>query len=183
VSRRRPFQRRVGRPRDRLEVVLAQLRHLALEEVQRQPVDGQLGVAGERGQRVVARREAVHQEQRQPRVVALAQVEHLAHDHVEEGEPVLDLDQRLGPGHPHAGAEPAVQLQHHGLVEHLGVGRRQLLGVGHVGQRLDLGFADHALLTVAQLLLVVGERLGGELGQPLLPHLVDGGAHGAILGE
>ena len=54
---------------------------------------------------------------------ALAQLEHLAGDHVEERLPVLGLDQRLGVRHAHARAEPAVELEDDRLVE-----RRVLVG-------------------------------------------------------
>ena len=43
----------------------------------------------------LARREAVHEHERQPRARARAQVEDLAHDDVQERQPVLDLEQRL----------------------------------------------------------------------------------------
>ena len=98
VARRRPLERRVGLPRHRPVVVVGeQLRHLALHEVERQAVELQVGIALERLERVVARGEAVHQEQRDRRAVALAQVEHLARDHVEEGVPVLDLERATSP--------------------------------------------------------------------------------------
>ncbi len=135
VSRRRPLERRIGLPGDRLEGVREQLRHLALDEVEWQAVEPQVRVALERGQRVVARGEAVHQEQRDRRPVALAEMEHLAGDHVEEGVPVLHLEQGLRPRHPHAGAEPAVQLEHDHALERGRVpsGRSPALGTSVSG--------------------------------------------------
>ena len=162
VPRRRPLECGVGGPLDRLEVVGAQLRHLALDEVERQVVDRQLGVALERRERVVAGGEAVHQQQRDARAVALAQVQHLAHDHVEEGEPVLDLDQRLGPRHPHAGAEPAVELQHDRLVERAAPSASgSSAASGRSVERLDLRLADHALVA-----LLAGAARSGRRSRP-----------------
>ena len=83
---------------DRLEVVRPQLRHLALHEVERQAVDRQLGVAARAPRacrRGCAKLFISSSGMRAP--CALAQVQHLARDHVEEGQPVLDLDQRLRP--------------------------------------------------------------------------------------
>jgi hypothetical protein len=94
--------------------------------------------------------------------VALAQVQDLAHEDDEEGEPVLHLDQRLRLRHPHAGAEPAVELQHNRLVERRVAGLRQLRCVGKVRERLDLRLPQQALVALAQELLVVGEGLDGD---------------------
>ena len=69
----------------------------------------------QRRERVVLRREGVHEHERQPHAEAPARVEHLARDDVEERQPVLDLQQRLRLRHPHARAEPAVELEHDGL--------------------------------------------------------------------
>ena len=55
VPGRTPLQRRVARPADRREVVDQQLGLLVLQELQRQPVDGEVVVAGQRGQGVGAR--------------------------------------------------------------------------------------------------------------------------------
>ena len=79
------------------------------------------------------RAEAVHQDQRQARAgVALAQRDHLPRDQVQERQPVLHLEQRLGHRHAHARAEPAVELQHDGAVEQLAGVRA---GLGQVVRR------------------------------------------------
>ena len=95
-----------------------QLGDLVLHEVERH-VGLDVGMALERRQRRLARREAVHQQQRQPRVVAAAQRQHLLDDDVEEGLPLLDLQQRLGAVQAHAGPQAAVELEHHRAVERL----------------------------------------------------------------
>ena len=43
--------------------------------------------------------------------------EHLAHDDVEEAQPVAHLEQRLGAVHPHRRAEAAVELDDRGARE------------------------------------------------------------------
>ena len=111
VTGRAPLERRVVRPLDRHQVVDADLRLLVLHEV-----GGHVGREGvvlrERLERLVVRVEGVHQHEREPRAGPAPRLEHLAGDDVEEGEPVLGLDQRLGLGHAHARAEPAVELDH-----------------------------------------------------------------------
>ena len=74
-----------GGPLGRREPVDEQLGLLVLDEVERD-VGRQVRVALEQGQRVVARVERVHQHERQPRAARLAQGQHLADDHVEEGQ-------------------------------------------------------------------------------------------------
>ena len=103
--------------------------------------------------------------------------EHLAHDDVEEGEPLLDLQQRLGAGHAHAGAEAAVQLEYDNAREGLVAALRQLGGVGQVLERLDLGLRQRALLPLAQAPLVLREGLDRDLRQPLPAHLLHRRAH------
>ena len=116
VARRAPLQRRVVRPLGRVEPLDEQLGLLVLDEVERH-VGGEVRVALEQRERVVARAERVHQHEREPRAVLRAQREHLAGDDVEEGQAVLDLEQRLRLRHPHRGAQAAVELDHHGRVE------------------------------------------------------------------
>ena len=111
VAGGRPFERRVALPRDGLQVVGVDLRHLVLQEVERH-VGLDLRVAAQRRQRVLARGEGVHEHERHARAEALAQREHLADDDVQEGLPGLGLDQRLGLGHAHARAQAAVELEH-----------------------------------------------------------------------
>jgi hypothetical protein len=113
----RPLERGIGLPAHRLEAVGQQLRDLSLDEIERQPVDLQLGVLLQCFQGVIARREAVHQEQRNRRIVLGPQVKHLAHDHVEEGLSVLYLEQRFRPRHSHARPETSVELEHDDAAE------------------------------------------------------------------
>ena len=68
-------------------------------------------VRAQRGERVVARGERVHEHERDPRAAGRAQREDLPDDDVEERQPVLDLEQRLGARHAHRRAEPAVELE------------------------------------------------------------------------
>ena len=100
-----------------------------LQELQRQPVDGQLVVARQRGHGVAGGAEAVHEDQRQRGVVLLAEVEHLAGDDVEEREPAAHAEQRLGAVHAHRGAEAAVELDDGGAPDR---------GGGVVGADLDV---------------------------------------------
>jgi hypothetical protein len=166
-----PLQRRVGRPLDRRQVVGEELRLLVLDEVRRH-VGARLGV--ERLQRVVVRGERVHQHERQPRARPAAQLEHLARDHVEEAHPVLRLDQRLRARHAHARTEPAVELDHHRLVQRR-LPRWQPVELLRILDRLDLGLRDHPRLALGQLPVVVLE--GGDRGlrEPLPPHLLHAG--------
>ena len=171
VPRRAPLQRRIGRPLDGHQPVDQQLGLLVLDEVERD-VGRQRLVALEHGERLVARVEGVHQHEREPRPAALAQREHLADDHVEEREPLLDLEQRLRPVHPHRGAEAAVELDDHRLVERrLGLGQR--LGVLDVIDGIDVGLRDQPRLARRELVVVVTERLDRGARDALALHLLD----------
>ena len=178
VARRAPLERRVVRPLDRRQVVDEELGLLVLEEVEREP-DVELRVRGERLQRVVAGGEGVHQDEREPRVVALAQREHLAGDDVQEAVAVLGLEQRLGAGQAHARAEAAVEAQHDRLLQRLA------LGVGVVGELVELREAGRGLdrvlghepgLARLELAVVVLERADGGVRHAVGPHLLDAGA-------
>ena len=171
---RTPLHRRVARPADRREVVDPQLGLLALQELQRQPLDGEVVVAGQRGQGVGGGAEAVHEDQRQRGAVLPAQVQDLAGDHVEEGQAAAHAQQRLGAGHPHRGAESAVELDHHGLADRLRGGLVAHLDVGerlHV-QRVDRVLGDHPGLAVLDLAVVVREDLDGQLVHACGLHLL-----------
>ena len=122
VARRAPLQRRVLRPLDRAEVVGAQLGFHVLQEVERQPVDGQARVAPEDLERLLAGAEGVHQHQRRLHPVPTAQRQHLAGDDVEEAEPVAHRQGRLRPADSHARAEATVELDHHRAPECRGHG-------------------------------------------------------------
>ena len=172
VPGRAPLLVRVGRPLDRCEVVGEDLRLLVLEEVQRD-VGLELVVARERRQRVLAGVEAVHQHERQPRAVTASQVEHLAHDDVEEGVAVLGLDQRLRPCHAHARPEAAVELDDHRLVQRrVGVG--QLGGIDEVVHRLEIGVGQHARRPGLELAILVGEGRDRGVRHALATHLLLG---------
>ena len=182
VPRRAPLQRRIRRPLRRRQPVGEQLRLLVLDEVERD-VGRQPLVALEQRERVVARVERVHQHERDPRAARLAQRQHLARDHVEEREPLLDLQQRLRAAHPHRRAEPAVELDHDRLVER-GVRAGERLGVGQVADRLDLVLADQPGLARLELLVVVREGGDRRVRDPVPAHLLLGRpqpllAHGA----
>ena len=157
---RTPLHRRVARPADRGEVVDPQLGLLVLQELQRQPLDREVVVAGQRGQGVGRGAEAVHEDQRQGGAVLPAQVQHLSGDHVEEGQPAAYAQQRLGAGHAHRGAEAAVELDHDGLAD--GRRRRSRRSTStsasdvHV-QRVDRALGDHPGLAVLDLAVVVRE--------------------------
>ena len=172
VAGGRPFERRVGLPRDRLQVVGADLRHLVLQEVERH-VGLDLGVAAQRRERVLARGERVHEHERHARAEALAQAEHLADDDVQEGLPVLGLDQRLGLGHAHARAQAAVELEHDRGVDDRRVALGQLVERGQVLDGLDVALGQHPRGALAQLLVVVGEGVDRGVADALGAHLLD----------
>jgi hypothetical protein len=65
-------------------------------------VDEEIAVGPQRRQRVVARVEAVHQDEWQPNAMAAAEREDLTGDDVQEGQPVLGLDEGLRAGQAHA---------------------------------------------------------------------------------
>ena len=111
----------------------------------------------------------------------------LAHDDVEERQPVLDLEQGLRPGHPHARPEPAVELDDHRALER---GARavlvggQLVGIRQLVDRLDLGLGELACLALPQAPEVVLERRDADVGDVAVAHLLQAGVelvvgHGA----
>ena len=141
-----------------------QLGHLVLQELERQPVDLEVLVAGERGHRVGRRAERVHEDERQRGVVLLAEVQHLPGDDVEEAQAAAHAQQRLRAVHPHRRAEAAVELDHRGRADRLG---GDLVAHLDVGQRLhvegaDRRFGDHPRLAVLQQAEVVRERIDGD---------------------
>ena len=77
------------------------------------------------------------------------------------GQPVLDLEQRLRPRHPHARAEPAVELDHDRLVERRrrALGERRRRRAGRATGSISAS-ADQPGLARLELLVVVRE--GGD---------------------
>ena len=147
-------------------------------------------VRRQRRQGVVAGAEAVHEQQRQPHVVPLAQREHLAGDDVEEGQPVADLEQRLGPVQAHRGAQAAVELDTTVPAERLDARRRRARRRRRAppcragSMRAS---RDHAGLAALDQPVVVAEHLDGHrvdaLGGHLVPCLLQAlVAHGPIVG-
>ena len=123
MTRWAPFQAGVGRPLHRGQVIGPELGFLALHEVELETVHGQVVVTRQRSQGVVVGAEAVHEQQRQLGSVRRPGRPHLGDDEVQERLAPPYRQQRLGPVHPHRGAEPAVELDHH----RLGQGRRGLV--------------------------------------------------------
>ena len=190
VARRAPLEIGVLGPADRGEVLGQELGLLVLQELQRQARDREVVVAGDGRHRVLGGAEAVHEDQRQRRLVRLTQVQHLAADDVEEAHPLAHAQQRLGAVHAHRGAEAAVELDDGGGADR---GLRGLVVDGDVGQRLhvdrvDRRLGDHPRLTVLEEPVVVGERLDRHLVDAFGDHLVARGlqargTHDSIVGS
>mmetsp|Transcript_21030 Transcript_21030/g.62205 ORF Transcript_21030/g.62205 Transcript_21030/m.62205 type:complete len:280 (+) Transcript_21030:1028-1867(+) len=162
VAGRAPLAVGLGRPRGGGEVGLNNLWRLVLLELERQPLCLQLGVLCEVRERVGRRGERVHQHEGERHAGGGAHLLHLQRDEVEEVSPLLELEQRLCLLEAHAGAEAAVQLDHHRRLEQ----RRVLRGErGVVGQRLDRLDAlarNHQVGAAGEHLEVVLE--GGDCG-------------------
>ena len=183
MARRAPLELRVRGPLDRLQRVGEQLRLAALEEVGRH-VGADAGMAVQRRQRRLPRRERVHQDQRQPHPMSLAQVQHLQRHDVEERPPRLDLDERLRQPQPHARAEPPVQLHDRDPAQRLArplvvwkvLQRRQLR------HRLQLLARQHPRIRIRQLLEPPSHRREHLGPRPIVAqlrqHLVRCGCHG-----
>ena len=108
----------------------------------------------------------------------LAQGQHLAHDDVEEGEPVLHRQQRLGLVEPHRRGQPAVELDHRRGRERVRGHLRidvEVVEFGQVGDGLDVVLVDEPGLPGLQLGVVVAEDGNGLSGGPVVPHQGDGG--------
>ena len=84
--------------------------------------------------------EAVHQDQRHVGVVLLVEELDLLDREVQEGEVVPHRDDGLGATAAHTGAQPAIELDHHQLVQHRLDGRAGgRLGETEVGRDLNNG--------------------------------------------
>ncbi len=189
VTRWAPLEVAVARPAHRGQVVRAQLRLTVLQELQRQALDGEVGVPRQCVHGVGGRAEAVHEQQGQRGVVLASQVQHLSGDDVEEGHPLADTEQALGTLHPHRGAQPAVELDHRRRAQRFR--RRGVVDLDVVEalavERLDGVLGDHPGLAVLEQPVVVGEGLDGDGVEARLRHLrpravETSTAHAAIVG-
>ena len=165
-----------------VEVVGAQLRDLVLHEVQRH-VGLEVRVALERGQRVArAWRSCSSARAARARRSARAASSTWRDDDVEEGQPVLDLQQRLGaPSCPMLVPRPPLSLITTARSSARARPRRPSGSSSASGQRLDrldLRLGQRPLLARLEPRLVAGEGLDGDLGQALGPHLLHGAVHG-----
>ena len=167
MAGRRPLHvagRRASRPG--VEVVGAQLRHLALDEVER--------ARRPRGRRSARAPRASRRASRTSSSARAAAARPCARAAPAPGatmtsrnvSPSFDLEQRLGLGHAHARAEAAVQLEDDRAVERAAsspVG--QVVGVAaarSTGSISDSG--EHAGLALAQALVVVLEGVDRDVG-------------------
>ena len=144
-----------GEPLHRLQVIGADLGLATLQEVQRHARHAQAVVAAQRVQRGAAGDRGVHQHERQPGAVPLAQCQHLRSDDIEEACAGLDLEQRLRPRQAHARPQPAVELDDHQPVEHFtglaGWRLGQLVQAWQVRKRLQGLARQESGLLLAQL--------------------------------
>ena len=164
-------------PLDRGEAVHQQLGLLVLQEVQREAVDLEAGVRGERLERVLAGAERVHEHQRQLRAGGRARLLDLPDDQVEERLLVAHRQQRLGAVHAHRGAEPAVELDDGGLGQRLArriVIHHDVIQAGRVRQRLDRVLEDEARRPRLELAVVVAEDVDRGLVHTGVAHLGSG---------
>ena len=104
-----------------------------------------------------------------------AQGEHLASDDVEEAQPVLDLEQRLGGGQAHARAQTAVEAQHDRLLQRLVLGlriARKVLERRDVAHGLDRILRQQTGLARLELAVVVLEGMHRLRRHSLFAHLL-----------
>ena len=173
VAGRRPLERRVGLPRDRLQ---ARRRRSSApcsagsRAARRTRSPGWRRSASSESSRV-ANEFMSTSGTRAPKRSRSA--EHLADDDVEEGLPLLGLDQRLGLGHAHARAQAAVELEHDRGVDDRRVALGQLVERGQVLDGLDVALGQHPRRALAQLLVVVGEGVDRGVADALGAHLLD----------
>ena len=106
--------------------------------------DVEAGIFPDDLHRVLVSVEAVHQDQRHVGVVLLVEELDLLDGEVQEGEIVPHRDDGLGPTAAHAGTQPAIELDHHQLVQHALDGRAGGgLGETEVGSDLNKAIVGH----------------------------------------
>ena len=174
VSWRAPLELPVLGPLDRREVVDPELGLTVLQEVQRQAVDGEPGVALEDGKRLLPGAEGVHEQQWRCDVVPTPQGDHLAGDDVEEGETVADGKGGLRPADAHARPQPAVELDDHGARQGVAdrcLGGADVVDVLHLAQRRDGVLRDRPRGLRAELRVEPAEHRDRELRDTGRTHL------------
>ena len=116
MTGRAPFQLGVLRPAHRSECGGIELGHLVLHQLDLTAVvHAFVLIALQMRQRVLAGVEAVHQQQSHIFPTGLSQVEDLSHHDVEEIRPVAHREKTFRRLQTHAGAQSAVELDHHHL--------------------------------------------------------------------
>lgn len=148
-----------------------------LQKVDRQIVDGKIGVFLQVGEGVGARAERVHEQQRQWGIVGRARRHDLPHDQVKEGESLAHGQQGLCLVQPHRRAQAAVELDDDGSCDRGLSGFAADGGVAElrrIGQRPDGVFGNQPGDARGGFAIVVGEHFDGRLWSPGSPHLGDG---------
>ncbi len=119
---------------------------------------------------------AVHQHQGHLDPVTLAQGHQLQHGDVEEALPRLYGQERFGTVHAHARAQPAVQLEHDGLVQcrnALGLMvRRQPAVIRQLRHRQRFTRRNFTGCARHKLAVIVLEYVNHQFRQPFPPHLL-----------
>ena len=183
VPGRAPFEIGIRLPCHRGEVVGAQLGLAVLQEVQGQTIDLDAGVLGERRERVPTGAEGVHEDQRQSDSVEPARRHHLVDQQVEERLAVAHGQQRLGPVHPHGGAQTPVELDQNGARQRLaGVVLPDFDILDGVDPRegLDGVLGDQTGGPILQGPVVVTEDINGLLGDVGVAHLALGSGESVL---
>ena len=177
VAGRTPLERRIVRPLDGGQGVGVELGLLRLQEVQREAVDGEVGVLLQRGQGVALGVEAVHEDQRQLGAVLLARLGDLVDDDLEEVHAVAHRQQGFRLVQPHGRAQTAVEFDDDGLGQGRCLGLRVGGDVGQAGQFLhgrDLRLRHHTGAARGELTVVVLERGNRSRADSGRAHLLEG---------
>ena len=95
-------------------------------------------------------------------------VRDLLGDEVEEGVAALERQERLRLLEPHPRAQPAVELEHHGLAQERGVLRLERLVGRQAGHWRDIRLGNHQVRARRQLLVVVLEGRDGSVIETFL---------------
>ena len=111
---RTPFKFRICGPFDGRQCVDRNLGHFVLKKLE-VGGDAKLRIAGKMRPRVLARAEAVHQEEAQVCARLRSGSQHLPGDQVEEGFAIAHNQKRFRLFQAHARAETPIKLQHNGL--------------------------------------------------------------------